>query len=661
MPKIINFIDFRGGYATQVPPEMMDDNMLTKAENVYWHETMLGRPDKSYYSTVLSTAVAIKGAIRWNFQGLTTWSNFVALEKATGVCVAYGDVSAYTTLTSVSFTTGSDVEFAGLGNAIVVVNGVERPQVLTYTTAAGYAFQPLDRYDVRTLSTLDWIGGYRYTTGTTEYVDKTTALQGSSAALFTPTTFSSDGHYVASNYPFTRAVWTSAQNIPSSATLAYHYWTSTGWKVFTSVIETDPQFTTSTGRSTAIDDRTGEWPWFTDWITYNSTAVPTIANKYAIRVTLPTQTTATPTFSKVSLYDIHYLTRIISDGRPNLVHTHNNRIWMGNGINVYYSPYNSVTGWESAGESGFEYFQDGGDQIISLLTHLDYLLVVKPAALYGYYGNSYQNWTKRKLSDLGGVYKRSAVNLGEVVMFLAREGIRLWDGTNNFYVSHHIENDLEGYTWTGANSLNYRGHFWMNFPATTAGITLWADPDSLRQGAGDEQQQVAFRIKQIDQEQRVSWYKWTGYRVDKMIWASGANDNGYILGFDSTNRMIYRLDRESGYDDTSTGGSTAVTLDMKTKYMSFGGFQTYKKLNRIKPDIKGVGAWTFTMSVDNAWTTLSTDISVTLNSTAADHWSTDISVPYQMDGKSIAFELVSATTNPKAIYGFAADVEVRRY
>jgi hypothetical protein len=657
-PTVINFTDFRGGYATQTAPEMMDDNMLVKAENVYWHETMMGRPDKTIWSTALSTAVALQGIVRHNFNGLTSWSNFVAIEKSSYVAIAYGDQAAYTTLSGISFTTGYQVEMDVLGNAIIAVNGVERPHIITYTTAAGYAASTLDRYDMRTISTMDWIGGYRYTTGTTEYVDQTSALQGSSAAYISPTTLTSDGHYVASNYPFTRAVYTSASNVSSTAVAAYHYWTSTGWKVFTSSLELDPQWTTSTGRSTAIADRTMEWPWFTDWIPYNSTAVPSISNKYPIRVTFPTAGSTVATFKSVAEQDIHYLTRIINDGRPHLVHTHNNRVWLGDGINVYYSPYNKVTGWEAAGESGFEYFQDGGDKITALETHLDYLLIVKPAALYGYYGNSYQNWTKRKLSNLGGQYKRSVVSLGQVIMFLAREGVRLWDGTNNFYVSHHIENDLETYTWTDANALNYRGHLWLAFP--NGEMLLWADPDSLRQGAGNDQQEVALRIKELDQEQRVSWYKWTGYRVDKMLWAYGAGDNGYILGIDAARNLIYRLDRENGYDETSTG-TVAVTLDMKSKYLSFGAFQTYKKITRFKPDLKGVGNWSFIMSADNAWSTLTTDVTVALVSTAADHWSTDISVPYQMDGKTIAFELITATTNPKAIYGLSADVELRRY
>ena len=657
MPKpiVVNMTDFRGGYATQVPPEMMDDNMLLKAENVYWHETLIGRPDKSTWTTVLSTAVALQGFLRWNFQGLTSWSNFVAVEQATAVNIAYGDTQAYTTLSGVTFTTGAQVEFAGLGNAIIGVNGIDRPHIITYTTAGGYAASTLDRYDARTISTMDWIGGYRYTTGTTEFVSQTSAFQGSSAALLTPTTLSSDGHFVASNYPFTQAVYSSVANLPSSAVVAWHYWTSTGWKVFTSAIELDPKFTTSTGRSTAVDERTLEFPWFTDWIGYNSTAIPSLANKYAIRFTIPTQTTATPTFQKVVAKDIHYLTRIMADGRPHLVHTHNNRIFLGNGININYSPYNQVTGWEAAGESGFEYFQDGGDKITALKTHNDYLLIVKPAALYGFYGNSYQNWTKRKLSDLGGIYKRSVVSLGQVVMFLGREGIRLWNGVDNFYVSHHIENDLETYDWTGAAALNYRGHLWLALPASS--VLLWADPDSLRQGAGQEQQQVAFRIKQLDQEQRVSWYKWTGYRADQMLWALGSGDSGYILAMDSANRMIYRLDRESGFDDAGT----PVTADFKTRPLSFGQFQTYKQIKRLKPDIKGAGSWTMTMGVDNSWTTLSTDIPVNLVSTAADHWSTDISIPYQMDGKALTLEFVTATTNPKAFYGLAADVEIRRY
>ncbi len=644
MPKIIDTIDARGGYATDLPPELMEPNMVLKAENLYWKDDLVSRGGKSAYSTLSTYATVVRGEFRgylnslWMNVGAFDNGSYVELWKSTGT--TWSAIS-----TAVHFQTGYDVKMDQLGSYIVVVNGYDRPHTLYYSTAGAYVLTSLDRHDERVTSTFDWWAGVRYTTGTTEYVDLSTAAYSTVASDFTltPTTLTSDGHYIVSDYPFTKAVYTSASNISSSAVVAYHYWTSTGWKVFTSIIEADPVWTTLAGRSTAIDDRTLEFPYFSDWIKVNTTSMGVnLENRYAVRVTFPTAPSTVATAQKIAVSDIHYLTRIMGDDRPGKVVVHNNKVFMIAGNNAQISPYNSVQGWD---EFSVEYFQDGGSQVEAVKSYADYLLVVKSGALYGFFGNSYQDWTKRKLSNMGSNWGDSVAVVGEVVVFLSRDGVRMWNGTENVLVSKHIGTDIDSWTKTGANAIAYKGFYILSFPSTS--VLLVADPDTFRRDdLGDG---------------RISFFKWNSMRIDAMQWNTGANDDGFLLGVvNSTAPSLVKMDNGNGYDETTVG----FLKDLKTRYNSQSSPGTIKRAIRLKPEIAGPGSWTLLLSADNG-DTVTTDVSVALGITstfsATAHYTTDVSIPYQMDGRNLAFELQTQSTNPVKIFGFSVDVETRRY
>ncbi len=638
MPKVIDSMDFQGGYATDLPSERMDANMVLKADNLYWKNGLVSRGGVSKYSTLSTYATVIRGEYRAYLNGL--WMNIAAFDNGSYVELWRSTGTTWNAIsTSIHFQTGYDAEMDQLNENIIFVNGYDRPHTLYYSTGGSYVLTSLDRYDTRITSTFDWWAGARFTTGTTEYVDYSTEAYSTGGVTFpmTPTTLSSDGHFIVSAYPFTKVVYTSAGLLSTHAIAAYHYWTSTGWKVLTSAVELAPVWTTSIGT------RTLEIPYLSDWEQVGTTTMGVnLENRYAIRVTYPTAPSTIGYAQAVAVSDIHYLTRLMADERPSKVVVHNNRVHLASGNNVQISPYNSVIDWDAF---GIEYFQDGGNQIERLISFGDNLLVVKGGALYGFTGNSYENWTKSKLSNFGSNWGKSVAVISDVVGFLSQDGIRLWNGSENVLVSKHIETDLTSFTKTGANAIAYKGFYILSFPGSSK--ILIADPDSFRRDdMGDG---------------RISFFKWTGLRADSFQWNKGSADDGYLLAVDnSTAPTLDRLDNGNGYDGTT---GTNFLKDFKSRYGSQGSPQTIKRYYRMKPDISGPGTWTAIMSADNG-DTITTDISVTLGITSTystGHYSTDLSVPYQMDGKNLSLELQTQSSTPVTIYGFSADVETRRY
>jgi len=643
MPYVKTLDDFSGGYATDLTPERMDSNMLLTAENVYWREGIVNRTGKETWSTMTTDATACRGMERCYLN--SAWISIEAVDNGSNVrFLACSSASPTTISTGELFQTAYDVSLAQLGDYVVAVNGYNRPKVIYYSTgSAAYAISDLDVYDIRTVSSWDYYGGYRYTTGTTQYVDYSSEAYNTSAGDFplAATTYTSDGCYITADYPFSRIVFTSCQAL-TTATPSLSYLTASGWTTITTAsgyVET----TAYTTMFQSVGDKTLDLDYIPLWTSTHGSTVAVLANKYALRMTFPTYAPSTVAYcQKISVYDRHYLTRVLGDDRPSKVTVHNNRVWLAAGNNVNWSPYNKVTGWDVLNQ---EYFTEGGKEILAMVTHVDYLLIFKESALWGFLTASYDNLTKTKLSNVGTISGRSIAIVNQLCFFMANDGIRMWTGENNVLVSKHIKSDIDSWTRTNTCAAAYKGYYWLAFP--TNGVILIADPDTYRtDDLGDG---------------RLSWYKFTTPRVDQFNYHEGAGDNKYLLGItNTTNPLISRLDNGNPFDDTST----TFTKTIKTKYLSFSNIYnesgSTKIIKRFKPEVLGAGDYTFTMSVDHGGT-VTTDIAVTLASTGSNVWSTFVSVPYQMDGTNIAVQISNATTNAIGIYSISADIDRRRY
>ena len=77
---IFNFSDFRGGYATNTPYELMANNEMLQAENVYWNNGLKKRKGISKYASLTGSAI---GFVRTYTNG--AWHTIVAVDLASSV------------------------------------------------------------------------------------------------------------------------------------------------------------------------------------------------------------------------------------------------------------------------------------------------------------------------------------------------------------------------------------------------------------------------------------------------------------------------------------------------------------------------------------------------------------------------------------------------
>src|SRR3972149_2302249 len=97
-PSVFDFTDFRGGYFTNVPSELMKDNELLQADNCYWRNGLEKRQGKASYTAF--TAQSIRGGIRARIASV--WYTILGIET-TGSAVdavefRYGTADTFATL-----------------------------------------------------------------------------------------------------------------------------------------------------------------------------------------------------------------------------------------------------------------------------------------------------------------------------------------------------------------------------------------------------------------------------------------------------------------------------------------------------------------------------------------------------------------------------------
>ena len=134
-------MDFRGGYFTNTPSELLNDYELLKGENCHWDNGLVKRKGKAQYSTSdWSGFEGLKGAIRVYVEENSTWYTIIALDDGSDVNFYYGTGTTFTAIDNTfDFSSGYNVEMAALNGEIVAVNGVERPAAIYYSIC-----QPLE-------------------------------------------------------------------------------------------------------------------------------------------------------------------------------------------------------------------------------------------------------------------------------------------------------------------------------------------------------------------------------------------------------------------------------------------------------------------------------------------------------------------------------------
>jgi len=642
---IKNLIDFRGGYATSLTSELMRDNELLTAENCNWRDGLVKRNGLTIYdATDLSAMVGMKGGIRAYLN--STWYTIIALDDNTNVRIYAGTGTTFTQIDATfTLTKAKNVEFAELLGHVVGVNGTDKPFVVYYDS--GLQIENLELHDIRTRAAINWYAGQWDDDGaTTSFIDDTTDAQDAGAADFQlGNTTNNDGFYVSCDYSFNRVVFTNASQAGGAPVAEYMYYggSTAGWVTLGTLVTT-PDWTAAAG------DKTLEFniPLGSDgvslWERYDVDEDTTgIQNKFVIRVRFTTAASGAFTANLLALYHTQYLTEVLQNGRPHLVKTHNQQIYMAEKNIVNFSPPNQVTGWR-AGQA--EYFIDGGATITGLESMNDTLVVAKENTLYTWTtSNLLDPVRSRPLASVGCCAPRSFVKVGPVIAFAAKDGIYVWDGARASKVSKHIRSDIESWTLTNACAVDYKGEYWISFP--TNSVTLVFDIDTYRtDDMGDG---------------RVSFYKYTTYKVHQFVNCKGDSDTGYLLALvDQSSPYVARCD--SGLQD-NLGTATNINMVAKTKYYSFDEPQVQKRYGRLKAKLKQVSAHTgerhkLTIYADEG--RVHEHVIVTVPKGSGYH-TEDIRVPYTIDGNLISLETRHNGPTLATLVGYALEVVERSY
>ncbi|MHA2067262.1 MAG: hypothetical protein ACXABY_23080 [Candidatus Thorarchaeota archaeon] len=640
---IKDYVDFRGGYATDIPSEQLRDNEMLVAENCYWQSGLAKRKGVSKYVTTFgATSVSPLGSIRAYMND--DWYTIFAVASAAGVDWYRASGTALTNMSATgSFTIGNNVEMARLNNEVLAVNGVDDPAVIRFSST--FIVQTLDSYDVRTRGTSTWYGGaYQASaSGSDDWIDDTTDLQSTATADFIfATTATNDGFYFACDYRFNKLLLYNVHTLTCTAGLAvaYEYYEgSNSWTALTMV--------TSASWDAATGTRTLEWDWPTTWTTFDY-AYGDLSNRYVMRTRFTTPPTATGTLAYGEMSHTQFITDMLANEKPQAVATHNNRLHMAAGNIVNISPYNAITGWQ-AGQ--VEYFTKGGNTIRGLESHSDYLFVAKDRGIFGLFFDSYQGWRRETFDlDRGTISGRSVKTAGNYIWFLDRDGLYRWDGKIAIKVSKHIQSDIDSYTLTDACAVNYREWYYLSFPTNDRVLTL--DPDTYRgEPMGDG---------------RVSFYKYLAednYHATQFMKYNGAGDVGGLYGLSETpSGTWYVAQFDSGTHDEIAGSATIVTT-MRTGENSFKKPQEFKRFGILKPHFIGAS-----VSAGQAnYITLygrngQASSSITVNAdTGTATYSTDLRVPHKIDGKTFGLKWEHQSMYNAKLISYSIDYQKRYY
>jgi hypothetical protein len=639
-----NQVDFRGGYSTDVPSEMLAENEILIAQNCKWSNGLTKRNGINYYNDPDFTAYSgLNGGIRAHFDD-DSWYTIIALDDGVNVHFMYGTDTEFVEIdTTFTFTTCDTVEFAELNGKVVAVNGVDRPAVIYWD--GGLVIQTLESYDIRTRNELNWYAGQWDNDGATSYfVDDTVDAQDAGADDFQlGNTTANDGFYVSSDFTFNKVVFTDAHQAGGAPVAEYMYWNGTTWAAFTLV--TTPDWTAATGDKTLeFDiplDSDGVMLWQSYAVTDTSDGVE---YKYIIRVRFTTAASGAFTSGHLALYHTQYLRQILEDARPHMVISHNNQIYLAERYIINFSPPGNVTGWR---EGQAEYFTDGGNIITGMVSQRDALVVFKENTIYTFSTTDLNDTIRsRPLTSVGCIAPRTPKQIGNFIAFLAADGIYLWDGATTSKVSKHIQSDIDSYALANACSAFYGGHYIVAFPEDE--IALLFDPDTFRQDdMGDG---------------RVSFYKWTNYRVNQFVHYSGSEDSKELYGLVDDDTEPYMVLCDYG-DVDNLGTEENIEMVFKTKFQGFGNFQTQKMFGLLKVKFKEVSARAgerhhLTYHSDDGRDHVHHQIEVPKGTLTH---SEEIRLPYQIDGDNISVEVKHNRATSSTILGLSLYVSERRY
>lgn len=644
---IPSLIDFRGGYATDVPYNLMKPNELLKAENCRWKNGLEERKGWTEYNTDDFTGTIVSG-----FRAFLNeqFINIIAYDDGSEITFRIGESTyaeyvkdANNTANNYTFNTGTEVDFDQQNEYVIATNGENDPIVI-YWSSPNYLAMTFNQKDTKTRTSFDWTHG-QYETSVYEapivldYEQETTPTSPSSDEIWydtanelvkeyngatwdtistgryqLATTTDDDGFYVSCDYTFNRVEFsdlTDFTSVTNTPVAIYEYWNGTSWSTITP--STTP---TWDGDDTVLEFDLPHDGSSLSWVTYDDSE-SSLVNQYVLRVTFSTAPDgASFGCESLTIKNTQYFSLVMGWEYPTVVHVHDGRIYFVCGSILYMSMFNAVTGWRA---DYFEIFGDDGDPIVALATFKQYLIVAKSFSMWALVGDSIQNWQRVKLSDVGTIAPKTLTACNNVLAFLARDGVYVWDGQRSSNVSKHIRSDIEDVLTDHAVGVFFDGYYHMSCPYANLDFyyypgdaTYSEDDEFILSGGGSDStpadyidggDSVGKEIKavllfdpdtlRVDEagERRVSFYKYTNLRIDGFIPCLNQNDTGYLLGHNNEYKAIIWLFR------SNTDNEEAVDFRVQTTYFELEG-GVARLFGRVKPVVSRAGEYVFIMRSD---------------------------------------------------------------
>lgn len=657
---IFNFTRFDGGYFTNLADAEMQTNEMLTAENCEWDEGLRKRRGLQIYATV-SASITIRGAIRAYIAG--AWRTIVAkdLGSSTVLHHAATALSAWASVnmpTATAFTlqAGYDTQFAVIGERVVGVNGYDEPFVIR-EAGGSICADTIERYDTRIRDNDNWAAGQLHTGGGT-YTDDTTNAQDVGADDFVMmTTTASTGFFIGCDFTFNKLVFTNVSTTGSIPfVFQYFGYPSWGASATWNTIGTSSMIQT-TNWSTTTNTLTMEWP--VPFISEGSlidvgfeklpdmgSADSFLGGKYAVRLYTTAAAEATVVCDIIAVQHSQYLSQLLLNDKPDTVVQHKNHIFMGMGNWLRYSVAQSpeadaLKGWR---DSDMEPFESGG-KIKQMVSHNNYLAVLLEDAVYGITGNSWDNWALSELAHHGSVSKRGAAVVDQYLYFVSEDGIWQWSGSVLTNVTKGLKTDIDSFTLTDAAAVEYNGELWVAFP--TNGNLLKADPDTYREDSMGNA--------------RLSFYKFSNYRMDGWLYCRGDSDIGYLLGWaNNAQPAIMRADVDTVDFVTSTA---SINWSFRSANLSFEDEARVKQYRRFKPILADMASaatatdtkclYQFTFINKNAYGSTTANATVTVSACSNGIFETDLTLPHTMDGKRLSVFMAHTATCTAKLYGFS--------
>jgi len=658
---IFNFTDLSGGYFTNLADAEMAPNEMLVAENAEWDGELRKRKGLQAYSTV-TASITIRGGIR-AWMG-SAWRTFVAKDLGSATVLHHQATAAdawasvnMPTGTAFTLAAGQDVQFAILGERVIGVDGSDEPFFI-YETGSSLCADTIERYDERTRETDNWTAGDFYA-GTPVYGDDTTDAQSTTAddfPLFGAT--ASTGFFIGCDYTFNKVKMTDV-TVTGSVPFVFQYFgyptygASATWNTIgtASMIQT-------TSWATVTNSLVLEWPApiVTDGAMAEvamtklpdmATAGSFLEGKYAVRMYATGVPSATAYCGYMAVGHTQYLSELLLDDKPDTVVEHKNHIFLGCGNWIRNSPPDNLRDWRY---DDYQYFKSGGT-IKQMVAHGDYLAILMEDKIYGLLGNSWANWSLKEMPNHGGVSKRGAAVVGQNLYFQAEDGIWQWDGRVLVPVTKGLADDFASWTLTNATAVNYKGELWIAYP--TNGIALKADPDSFRTDPkGDG---------------RLSFFKFSNYRVDGWLYCKGDSDLGYLLGWANHDPpLIVRADNDAVDLVTSTA---SIDMIYQSSYMNFGDEPHVKQYRFFKPVVADMASaatatdtkclYQFSFYSKDSYGIASANATVTVSACSTGIHEEDITIPYGVDGKRLSVYMRHSATCGAALKGYSIGLRRR--